>query len=136
MPSSTATITGRQRRAFYELIRDHLGGIGDLDLAFDLGDYESVERLGRAFQQDLRLLADLGWGEEDDRRTVVLTMPDAELEEALRRLRAEAADGLVGSPEARRAARFDEQVHARYQLALDTCDELIEALAVPGGERA
>jgi hypothetical protein len=134
MPSSTATITAEQRDAIYALIRDHLSGIGDLAIAFELSDYEAVERLGRAFAQDLELLASLGWSEQDDRRNVALTMPPVRLDEALRRLRSEAAEGLVGSPEVQQAARHEENLSARYRLALETCDELIESLGVAEDE--
>lgn len=97
MPTNTATITADQRNAIYELVRDHLSGLGDLDLALEHGEIATAERLGEAFARDLRLLADLGWGIEDERRTIALTMPADELEEALRRLRSEAAEGVTWS---------------------------------------
>lgn len=134
MPSSTATITAEQRDAIYALTCDHLSGIGDLALAFELGDYEAAERLGRSFLHDLQLLANLGWAEDDDRRNVALTMPPVMLDEALRRLREEAAQGLIGSPEIRQGARHERELSARYRLALETCDELIESLGLSENE--
>lgn len=74
------------------------------------------------------MLEDLGWAEQDDRELAELTMPAAELDETLRRLRSEAAEGIAGS---REATREDDQARARYELVLDTCEELIEILDLP-----
>lgn len=78
MPT-TVTINGVQREVFYELVLDHLSGIGDLLVAVEHGDFGTAERLGIEFGEDLE---DLGWdsapvGEAD------LTMPSEDLTEAL-----------------------------------------------------
>jgi len=136
MPRSTPTITARQRQAIYELVRDRLTGIGDICLALDAGDILAAERLGREFEQDLRLLCDLGWAEADERRTVMLTMPADKLDEILRRLRSEAAAGIAGSREEREAIRQEARVATRDKLVLATCDELIARLDPRLGEPA
>lgn len=128
MPRSTATIAAEQRDAIYQLIRDHLSGVGDLGLALEIGDLAAAERLGREFEHDLRLLVDLGWAERDERRAVALTMSPLKLAEVMRRLRSEAAAGMAGSSEAREAARQDERIAARYRRALEACDELIAGI--------
>ncbi len=62
MPTITTKIDRDQRDGLYELVRNHLGAIGDLWLALEQsGDYASAERLGSEFAEDLRLLAEIGW---------------------------------------------------------------------------
>lgn len=80
MPSTTCTITKDQRDGLYELVRNRLGGIGDVWIALEENeDYATAERLGLEFGEDFRLLEDLGWGEDDGRTGVELTMPTHDL---------------------------------------------------------
>lgn len=110
MPSSTATINKDQREALYELVRNHLGGLGDVWIAMEAkGDYATAERLALEFSEDFRLLADLGWDREDSREMVELTMPREDLTEALKR-------------------EAEVKVNARFQLARNTCEELLARL--------
>ena len=61
MPT-TATIDRDQRDGIYEVVRNHLGAIGDVWIALEENeDFEIAERLGREFGEDFRLLADIGW---------------------------------------------------------------------------
>jgi hypothetical protein len=58
------TITAAQRDALYDQILDRLSGIGDIELAIQLENYDAAERLGREYSDDLRLLLeDLGIGD-------------------------------------------------------------------------
>lgn len=127
MPDSTVTISGAQREVFYELVLDHLSGIGDLQIALEREDFATAERLGIEFGEDLRLMEDLGWGKEF-RDDVDLTMPPEDLAEVLKRLRADAAGGLSESEHERESRETDEQARRRYQLALDTCEGLLVLL--------
>lgn len=54
----TVTITSAQRDALYDQILDRLSGIGDIELAIQLENYDAAERLGREYSDDLRLLLD------------------------------------------------------------------------------
>ncbi len=129
MPDTITTISGEQRDALYQLVRDHLGGLNDVWIAMEENkDFASAERLGREFGDDFRLLDDLGWGEDDDREAVALTMPTGELTQILKRLHEEAEAGLAGSPEERRSREEDEKTDRRLLLATDTCEELLVAL--------
>ena len=86
MPT-TATIDRDQRDGLYEVVRNHLGAIGDIWIALEENeDFEIAERLGREFGDDFRLLADIGWRPDDDRAAFALTMPAPELTELLDRL--------------------------------------------------
>jgi hypothetical protein len=126
MPT-TVTINGVQREVFYELVLDHLSGIGDLLVAVEHGDFATAERLGIEFGEDLRLMEDLGWdsapvGEAD------LTMPPEDLTEALTRLRSDAEGGLHESSHDRDSRETDEDARRRYRFALDTCNGLLALL--------
>jgi hypothetical protein len=129
MPSSAAMITKGQRDALYELVRNHLGGLGDVWIAMEAkGDYATAERLAIEFGEDFRLLADLGWNREDSRESVELTMPPEDLMEALKRIRGEAEGGVRGSESDREQREAEEEINTRFQLALSTCEELLARL--------
>jgi hypothetical protein len=59
---STARINREQRDGIYELVRNHLAGIGDVAIALeDNEDIATAERLAIEFGEDFRLLDDIGW---------------------------------------------------------------------------
>ena len=98
MPGTTTTIDKDQRDGLYELVRNHLGGIGDIWIALEQdGEYMLAERMGIEFGEDFRLLADLVWEPEDKRKAVELTMEVHDLAELLTRLRGEAEGVLDGT---------------------------------------
>ncbi len=67
-PRSRSTAT--QRDGLYELVRNHLGSIGDLWDALERDkDFATAERLGLEFGEDFRLLEDIGWGEDEGRES-------------------------------------------------------------------
>lgn len=67
MSNVTATIDRDQRDGLFELVRNHLGAIGDVWIALEEnGDFATAERLGIEFGEDFRLLADIGWAADDD----------------------------------------------------------------------
>jgi hypothetical protein len=125
---TTATIDLERRDALYELVLDHLSGIGDFWIAIEEKDFARAERLGIEFGEDLRLLDDIGWAPDHDRATVTLTMPPHDLMELLRRLHGEAGCVLEGSACARLLEKEEESAKQRYQRAKSTCEELIEQL--------
>lgn len=50
MPGTTTTIDKEQRDGLYELVRNHLGGIGDIWIALEQdGEYMLAERMGIEF---------------------------------------------------------------------------------------
>jgi hypothetical protein len=136
MPRSTATITAEQRKAIYEPICLHLAGLGDLCLALDREDFITAERLGLEFGEDLRLMEDLGWVDEDGRQTVALTMPAEDLIETLKRLRAEAEGLFAESPDERRVTEEEDAANVRHRLVIDTCTELMTRLDPRAGDSA
>jgi hypothetical protein len=137
MPRTTATITGQQRDALYEQVRNHLGALNDVWIAMECNrDFATAERLGIEFGEDFRLLHDLGWDESDSRKVVELTMPREDLIEVLARLGREAEGGLTDSEEERESKEKDEEILQGFRLVRNTCDELIEKLDPRRGESA
>ena len=116
---TTATIDRERRDALYELVLDHLSGIGDFWIAIEEKDFAKAERLGIEFGEDFRLLEDIGWEPEHGRATVALTMPPHELIELLRRLHGEAECVLEGSA----CARLLEEGRGERHAALSASQE-------------
>lgn len=135
MPESTATITGEQRDAIYELIRDHLGGLDDVWKVLRRRDFAAAERRGREFRRELRLLDDLGWPEEDERQLVELTMPAQELAPLLARLQGDAAEGLALPPDEREAREAEERYRSHCLVVQATCVELLGRLGAGVGSQ-
>lgn len=130
MPGTTTTTIDReQREGLYELIRNHLGGIGDIWIVLEEdGEYELAERMGIEFGEDFRLLADIGWQPEDKRTRVESTMEPHDLAELLTRLRGEAIGVLDGTASMHLQRKEEERARALYQGTKDTCEELLARL--------
>jgi hypothetical protein len=133
VPGTTTAIDKAQRDGLYELVRNHLGGIGDIWIALEEDqDYATAERMGIEFGEDFRLLADIGWQPKDKRTEVELTMEAHDLAELLTRLRGEAVGVLDGTASMHLQREEEERARALYQGAKDTCEELLARL---DGER-
>ena len=129
MPGTTTTIDREQREGLYELLRNHLGGIGDVWVALEQEeDFATAERLAIEFGEDFRLLADIGWATREERKSFELTMAPEDLTELLRRLQAEAEHVLDGSISMRLQREEEERARARYERAKETCAELMARL--------
>lgn len=133
MPATTITITSDQRDGLYELARNHLGSAGDLvDLLEQQKDWAKAEQLGLELAEDIRLMQDLGWGEDEGREGVELTMPPHDLMEVLNRLRGEAEIVLAGanpSPE-------DAQTNERFLRGMSACEIVLFNLDSRASDRA
>jgi hypothetical protein len=134
---SPITITKEQRVGLYELIRNHIAGLGDVWIAMEHdSDFATAERLGLEFTEDVRLLQDIGWHPRDEREVFELTMPVHDLMEVLKRLHDEGERVLTESPAERRSREEDEEVNRRFQIGLDACDELLAHLDGRRGDSA
>lgn len=133
MPATTITISSDQRDGLYELVRNHLGSAGDLvDLLERQKDWAKAEQLGLELAEDIRLMQDLGWGEDKGREDVELTMPPHDLMEVLNRLHGEAEVVRLGgnpSPE-------DAATNERFLRGLDACETVLVNLDSSASERA
>lgn len=129
MPATTITISGPQRNGLYELVRNHLGSVGDLWDALERDkDFATAARLGLEFGEDFELLEDVGWGEDEGRESFELTMPVHDLMELLKRLHDEAEQVLVGKGTERQAREDDRATDERYLRGLNACEELLVRL--------
>ena len=130
MPGTTITISGPQRDGLYELVRNHLGSVGDLwDAPEQKKDFATAARLGLEFGEDFELLDDIGWDEDEGRESFELAMPVHDLTELLKRLHDEAEEVLLGKEGTDRQAREGDRVtDERYLRGLDTCEELLVKL--------
>jgi hypothetical protein len=129
MPGTTITISGAQRDGLYELVRNHLGSVGDLwDALEQRKDFATAARLGLEFGEDFDLLDDIGWDEDERRESFELTMPVHDLTELLKRLHDEAEQVLHGKGTEREAREDDRATEERYLRGLDACEELMVRL--------
>lgn len=133
MPVTTIKINSEQRSGIYELLRNHIGSVGDLWDALEREeDYAKAEQLGLEFAEDLRLLVEIGWAKNDPRTEFELTMQPYDLIELLMRLHGEAALVLGGAE----GSREDIETNRRFQRGYDACEEMLAALDPRAGERA
>jgi hypothetical protein len=101
---TTARINREQREGTYELVRNHLAGVGDVAIALEGNeDIATAERLAIEFGEDFGLLDDIGWRPDEERDVFELTMPPHDLMEVLRRLQGDATQLLEGSPSERKS---------------------------------
>jgi hypothetical protein len=122
------TISAEQRDALYDQILDRLSGIGDIEIAVQAAKFETAERLGRAYSDDLRLLVnDLGFGHGDG-ELVELTSPPDLLRRALARLR-DLAEAHSASQEAELAAVWE--LKDRNRLVAEACTSVLGELGAP-----
>jgi hypothetical protein len=133
VPATTITIDSEQRDGLYELVRNHLASIEDFWVALErTRDFATAERLGLEFAEDFRLLQDIGWGEEEGREGVELTMPAHDLMELLQRLHGEAGMVLAGTQE----SPEDAETNGRFQRGYEACEKVLAGLDPRAGERA
>lgn len=91
---ATIKLNREQRDAIYgELVLD-LSGTGDIRINLDGEDYDAARRLRRRYEDDMRLLDNLGWESEQDRDEFEITMDHDELARVLQRLNRSAGDTL------------------------------------------
>jgi hypothetical protein len=122
------TISRAQRDAIYEMVTNHLSGIGDVWLGVHRRNFADAKEMGRKFAQDLRLLEDLGWSENIDHERVTLTMPHDELTRTLARLHNGPA-GALGTYVSRPKA--DEELAQRDLAVSEALGEILSGLAEP-----
>jgi hypothetical protein len=69
------TIEAGTRELLYDSAVADLSGMGDLMLELDAGRVLEAQLLRQRFEDELRLLDDLGWAPTDQRGAFELTMP-------------------------------------------------------------
>lgn len=118
--SERILISSEERTAIYERILLHLSGIDAVWLAAEAQDFQTAERLGQEYCDELRLLMEgLGWGEGPSEESIELTCPPDVVKRVMRRLRA-AVDALdQEEQEARAVVEESEEENRRVRAACD-----------------
>jgi len=116
------TINSSERDAIYQEVLTDLTGVGDIDIALRNEDYDAARRYRRRFEDDMRLLDDLGWEPEQDRDEFELTMPPDGLARVLERLNESAGatlhDHIVEPNEQREIAERALRAQTAYGSVL------------------
>ena len=134
MPGTTTTINREQRDGLYELVRNHLGSIGDLWNALERDqDFDTAKRLGLELGEDFGLLKDIGWANDDGRGEFELRMPPPCLMELLQRLQGEAGMVLGGWAD---EEREEVESKERFRRGYDTCQKVLADLDPRPGNRS
>jgi hypothetical protein len=126
----TVTISSAQRDALYDRFLDRLTGIEDIWLAASTEKYETADRLGREYSDELRLvLDDLRWGSGTGLETIELTTAPDVLHRVFGRLRETVAD-----ERAHQLATWIEnrQLEERNRLVGEACHSVLDALNSEG----
>lgn len=113
-PQAGIALSREQRDAIHADVLNHLSGIGDLFMHVEQGNYKTAQRLRREFEEDLRLLDDLGWAEDDPAESFELTMPRDQLARAMQRLHDRNAESLRAYTN---RDRTEEEIAAREAVA-------------------
>jgi hypothetical protein len=113
---ATIKLNREQRDAIYGELALDLSGTGDIRISVDGEDYDAARRLRRRYEDDMRLLDDLGWEPEQDRDEFEITMDHDDLSTLGRRhaahLRRRAIGGRVRNPRGQHTGRGRGYVRA------------------------
>jgi hypothetical protein len=120
------TIDRDQRDAIYGQVRNDLSGVDDISRLLDGGDIDAALRHRRWFEDDMRLLDDLGWEPEPAGERFELTMPAVDLARLFGRLNGEAGAELRDVLAETADGRDDAQ---RMLLARTTYGDVLARLA-------
>jgi hypothetical protein len=120
------TISPEQREALYDRILDRLSGIGDVWVAVSTDDFDTADRLGREYSDELRLvLDDLGWGDGPEGAAIELTTDPAVLRRVFGRLR----DTTAGERAAQATSWAESHLlEKRNRLVGEACATVLKAL--------
>ena len=119
------TITVPQRDALYDQILDRLSGISDIEVMIKAENYDTAERLGREYCDDLRLLLDdLGLGDGTG-EPVELGAPEEVLRRVMPRMRERAEDHAASVEDQWVEAK---EMKERSRLVAEACDTVLSGL--------
>ena len=129
--SATITIGVKERNTLHWLMARRLFILGQDPPELARSEGVSLDELAEEFGEDLRLMGDLGWEVEDDRKAVDLTMPAASLIKTIRRLRRDARRAPSEPPREHDPRGDDEGRWERFREAVEVCDEVLDLLDSP-----
>jgi hypothetical protein len=129
--TATVTIGSKERGTLHWLMARRLFILGQDPPALASSEGVDLNELAEEFGEDLRLMMDLGWEVEDDRKTVDLTLPAESLVKTIRRLRRDARRAPSEPPREHDPQGDDEGRWERFRVAVDVCDEVLDLLDSP-----
>jgi hypothetical protein len=130
--TSITDITAVERNAFREQILARITGIDDVREAYQAGDFERAAQLGIEFADSLRLMEDLGWGDQTPSQPVTLTMPPEQLHRVLTLLQADAERMRACEEQEEAEVRSETEVfRERAQRVTEACQRVLSAVG-PG----
>jgi len=129
--TTTVTIGSKERGTLHWLMVRRLFILGQDPPELARSEGVSLDELAEEFGEDLRLMGDLGWEVEDDRRTVDLTLPAPSLIKAIKRLRRDARRAPSEPPRGNEPQEDGRDRWQRFREAVDTCDEVLDLLDSP-----
>jgi hypothetical protein len=130
---SPITITRPQRDAIYGELLVDLTAIGDIYVELDNGNYDTAKRYRREFEDDLRLLDDLGWEPEAPGEQFEITVPADQLVRVMERLHRLASNALATHV---RRPEDDECLAERKVVACGAYGSVLAQLTNPTTRRA
>lgn len=86
------TLDRRERDLLWNEVMLNFTGLGDIVITITNGEWAEAQQLRRRFEDDFRLLDDIGWNPADGREAFELTMPADQRERLFRRI----LDGVDG----------------------------------------
>jgi hypothetical protein len=132
MAEAEISIRKEHRDVLWAALHNRLAGIGDVWLRLQADDYPEAKELGAQYQQDLGLMAQVGWhparGAAPD--LFKLGMDPRELAAIATRLREEAKAALKAGGEEQRAAEALKAHNQSYALLAESCQDTLAALAI------
>lgn len=129
--TATVTIGSKERGTLHWLMARRLFILGQDPPALASSEGVDLDELAEEFGDDLRLMMDLGWETEDDRKTVDLTVPAESLVKTIRRLRRDARRAPSEPPREHDPQGDDEGRWERFREAVEVCDEVLDLLDSP-----
>jgi hypothetical protein len=81
------TLDHSQRDGVHQFVLHDLGNLGELALALGQGEVHRAQDLRKRFEEDLRLLDEIGWEKKADRNEYLVRMDFDELRSVFTRLR-------------------------------------------------
>jgi hypothetical protein len=137
MRAATLTIGPEERNTLHRLMLHRLLILGQSPFELARKEGVTIEQLCGEFGEDLRLMEDIGWVFESDRKLIGLTMPRESLAKTLKRLRRDARRAPSEERHERESQGTDKERWERFRRTVCTCEELLALLdsAVPDEQK-
>ena len=120
------TLTRDERDALRADVVFELGSVDELGRAARAGTATAAKAIRHLFEEDMRLLDDLGWAEDDERESFTLTMPLEQLKAVLQRFCDQAEADLESCRKELKVPRHPRQKEEDYVEGVEAIREEID----------